>query len=308
MLTIMQFGQATVVPWNKIQGEIKEKGAVGIDYDCIFKRAPPEYCIFQSHFSSEFVTEALDPSYECVFTHHLSNGDPYCRYVFKKKNMPNSELDDLGITIATIPKVEIPKEQSQAFTIYGNHMWWQAITGAFVSIYGPEKTKEILMANAHRIGKEVGNNLKNSNKNIGIDANSLGQFINSFEMALNQRGEYKSSISNDISQKEITDCSCQTMTVEICDQYEALLHGILDSINPKYELSYERKMTKGDKTCHWTIRKKGSPIDIEIIPDDPRKALALRFAHGEITEEEFERKMEMLKNTHSSQQNSPQFR
>jgi uncharacterized membrane protein len=58
-------------------------------------------------------------------------------------------------------------------------------------------------------------------------------------------------------------------------------------------------MTKGDKTCHWTISKKGEAArekaKDEATTDDPVKTLTMRFARGEITEEELERKLAHLR-------------
>jgi len=58
-------------------------------------------------------------------------------------------------------------------------------------------------------------------------------------------------------------------------------------------------MTKGDKTCHWTIKKKGElvkeKLKEEAPSDDPVKMLAMRFAKGEITEEELEKKVAHLR-------------
>jgi uncharacterized membrane protein len=58
-------------------------------------------------------------------------------------------------------------------------------------------------------------------------------------------------------------------------------------------------MTKGDKTCHWTIRKKGEAakekIKEESPSDDPVKMLTTMYIKGEITEEEFRKKMAVLK-------------
>jgi len=58
-------------------------------------------------------------------------------------------------------------------------------------------------------------------------------------------------------------------------------------------------MTKGDKTCHWAIRKKGEVAKEkskeEITSEDPAKRLAMRFANGEISLEEFEKNIASLK-------------
>jgi hypothetical protein len=56
-------------------------------------------------------------------------------------------------------------------------------------------------------------------------------------------------------------------------------------------------MTKGDKTCHWTIRMKGLTAHpkSEAASDDPTRRLTNKLIDGEITEEEFERKIALLK-------------
>jgi hypothetical protein len=63
-------------------------------------------------------------------------------------------------------------------------------------------------------------------------------------------------------------------------------------------------MSKGDGTCHWVVRKKGEPAKKEalepqrespkVLEDDPMKTLKMRFAKGEISEEEYRRQKAVL--------------
>ena len=86
---------------------------------------------------------------------------------------------------------------------------------------------------------------------------------------------------------------------ETCLQYESFFNGICEAIDPSYEFAYDRMMTKGDKTCHWTIRKKGELAKEKTIkeatPDDPIKLLTTMYIKGEITEEDFRKKLAVLK-------------
>jgi len=70
-------------------------------------------------------------------------------------------------------------------------------------------------------------------------------------------------------------------------------------MNPEYEFAFDRMMSKGDSTCHWAVRKKGEPEKEkpkeETPSDDSAKMLAMRFAKGEITHEEFDKSMELLR-------------
>jgi hypothetical protein len=55
-------------------------------------------------------------------------------------------------------------------------------------------------------------------------------------------------------------------------------------------------MTKGDGSCHWTIKKKEeqkAPDDRH--PTDHLDRLIRKFIDGEITEDEFKNKMAVLK-------------
>jgi hypothetical protein len=82
---------------------------------------------------------------------------------------------------------------------------------------------------------------------------------------------------------------------ETCLQYESFFNGICEAIDPSYEFAYDRMMTKGDKTCHWTIRKIGQTVSRDdAVPEDPIKVLKLRYAKGEITREEYQRMKEEL--------------
>jgi uncharacterized membrane protein len=53
-------------------------------------------------------------------------------------------------------------------------------------------------------------------------------------------------------------------------------------------------MTKGDKNCHWVIKKSLVTGDKEH-HEDPLRILAIRLAKGEISDDEFEKKKTILK-------------
>jgi predicted ArsR family transcriptional regulator len=293
MLLTWIFAQLAVVPGENNIGEIKEKGAVCIDYDCIYKDASPDFCVLISHHGTKCVAEAINPEYECIFTHHLTNGDPYCRYIFKKKSEKIDNLDDLGKTIMTLPKFNVPKEQVESMVIWASCNFLQAITEGFNDLYGPEKTREVLGENARRIGIEIGNLLKKNEQNIV----TIGSFLDQLGKCINQKGacNYSDEI---FFEKEITDCVLQTWTSEICYQFNNVFQGIVESVIPDYELIYDRMMTKGDSTCHWIIKLKeaqGKPHPGDGQSEDLARQLSTRLVNGEISEEEYEKKMTLLR-------------
>jgi len=289
LLMAYAFGTLTVVPPENVTGKVCEKGAVGESRNCLFKEASPEFCMFISHYSSEGVADALNPDYECIWTHHETSGDPYCRYVFKKKSDPISVLDDLGKTLFELPSFQMPKEQCQAAALWANGHFLHDISKAFADLHGEEKAREVLGANAWRIGNEMGVWLAENSEELRNDVVVIGKLVRSMENALGQRDNFVVISKNEVT-NEITDCSEQVLYGEVCKQYESFFKGMLNAINPDYEMTYDKMITHGGDKCHWTIRKNADPKKTI----EPIKALKLRYANGEISEVEYRNMKKVL--------------
>jgi len=298
MVTTYLFAGLHSVTKENMSGEIKEKGGVGIFKDCLYKDASPEFCLSISHAFTEALADLVNPDYESYWTHHQSSGDPFCRFVFKRKSEPISVLEDLGETIAIVPKFDLPKENIQALSIMTGAVFLNENTRGFVDLHGSEKTVEVLGLNAERIGKRIGEKLVKGNPPLSRDADSIGRLIHSLEKSLAQRDAFD-IISKDECTCEVTDCTQQQFVPEQCKQLESLFNGIVHGINPAYEFAYDRMMSKGDATCHWVVKKKAEPSNQkpkeEALSHDPFKRLTNRFVDGEITEEEYEKKLAILK-------------
>ena len=254
MLTMHAFASSTIIP--DVTGELKEKGAVGINRGCLFKDSTPEFCMYISHFTTKAITDFVNPEYEDIWTHHETSGDEYCRYIFKKRSDPISVMDDLGPTLAKLPRFEIPPNQARAMRAWALAAFWSEIVSAFVDLNGAETASEILRLNSQKIGIKTGKKLKKRYGDFGNDVDALCKLFNSISISLNRKGILNLDIPNEFS-KEITDCPWQIFDTYHCVQWHSFLRGMLESVNPKYEFACDRMMTKGDKTCHWTIRKKG---------------------------------------------------
>jgi hypothetical protein len=100
-------------------------------------------------------------------------------------------------------------------------------------------------------------------------------------------------------EKEIKECPLKNGLPEQCKHLEGVFAGVCEAIDPDYEFTYDRMMTKGDQSCHWTVRKKvyvaDSKLRDDVQSENPARILASRFAKGEISLEEFEHSMESLK-------------
>ena len=121
--------------------------------------------------------------------------------------------------------------------------------------------------------------------------------INLCDKALHMETSSPTSDVN-VVERTIVDCAFKEAPVAVCQQFEAFCNGICEAIDPSYEFAYDRMMTKGDKTCHWTIKKKGEVKEKEkgeVAADDPARILAIRYAKGEIAKEELQERMNNLK-------------
>ena len=72
----------------------------------------------------------------------------------------------------------------------------------------------------------------------------------------------------------------------------------MESVIPDYELTYDQMMTKGDSTCHWVIKLKEDqikPLPARGQGGDLARQLSTRLVNGEISEDEYEKKMDLLR-------------
>ena len=118
LLFLWQLTQSTIIPTDGLICEVKEKAGVETVLKCPFSQESSDWCVYISHLYSEAICNLVNPEYECVFTHHLSNGDPYCRVIFKKKSSPSSVLDDPGVTLATLPQIVLPR-RTEVWVAFG---------------------------------------------------------------------------------------------------------------------------------------------------------------------------------------------
>lgn len=285
LLSIRAFASITTVPQDKMECEICEKGAVGISRDCMFKRASPELCMSISHYHSEFETEAINPEYECIWTHHMTSGDPYCRYVFKKRSDPISVIYDMGETLAVLPKFEVTNDQIRAASLWALGGFLYGNNCALLDLHGEVTTTDIIKGYATSVGQEIGMRLAKQNPELAGSVASVGKLIRAMQNALGQRDKFVIESSNEIS-NEITDCSQFEKSNSLaCVMYEYFFKGMVSAINPDYEFTYDRMIMRGDKDCHWTLKKRVASLPVG--SDPPLEILRKMFAKGEISTEEY---------------------
>jgi hypothetical protein len=278
--------------------DIYDKGGVCRVKDCPFRDGPVEHCILTCGKGPNISLGAFGIKGNAQLVSSLSQGDKECRWVTKTEgdSDPSNE-GDLGLHVASTLPWKNPKELVDSFSVQYYAEWWVIATRALIDHLGEEKAAIVL-----------GPYMKYSGVSYGLKASSfqpeesgqmrISRCIVGITESLQMKASPPSSSDND-GELTIIECPFKDAPIQVCRQFESFCNGICEAIDPSYEFAYDRMMTKGDKTCHWAVRKKGWPTQgkskEEALSEDPAKALAMRFARGEITDEELEKKMAQLR-------------
>ena len=285
--------------------EIRERGVEVRTTSCHMSKvgAPPEFCVAVSHNAGNGIVQEINPEFEIVYTHHLTQDDPYCRYVVKRRSDRIADMSNLGNLLKVSPPIELPEPEKEALTTSYSCSIWMNIIRAMFEILGSEDTIALLDAPSRIKGEEFGEEAK---RQLGVekgDARYAEEVVEALGSALGQ--EYKRlEDSTDFVRTEIEGCALADGPIEACKQFELLANGVCKSFDPSLEIIYEKMRTKGDKTCHWVIGKKG-----ELLKEKPNgktpssgnnerkkalKALAFKYAQGEITKDEYDELKELI--------------
>ena len=170
-------------------------------------------------------------------------------------------------------------------------------TSASIQLIGSERTLELALPQARETGHKVGKLLM-AGSDLKGNLQVIGEKLDFYGSMYGRVGN-PTKLNGSILEKEITECPCKGSPIEVCKQLEALSNGICEAINPDYVLELDRRMSEGETSCHWAIRKKGEPVKEktkeEAPSDDLAKRLGQKYIDGEITAEELEKKLAHLR-------------
>jgi hypothetical protein len=232
--------------------------------------------------------------WELIMDRSLSFGDPTCHLLV---NAINNVPKVAAIDSYRIPECEIPPIQAEdvwgflALAYIGET--WSNATRALIDCVGSEKMMVDLGSQMRSIGISFTKRFSSSPASNGETGQAIIDIIDMIQTLHLRKG------TTSKTEGTLRECPFSSSPHEICLQYEAFFNGICEAVDPSFEFKYDRMMTKGDKTCHWTIRKKEDRSKAgpkkEEAPDNPEKALALRLARGEISLEEFEKNIASIR-------------
>jgi len=241
----------------------------------------------------------MNPDWEIRLIRSLSWGDSCCQWkVWRSETSPKVEaIKEMRVAPDLVFRDPLDDDTWKSLGLaYAGESWVlasRAIIDSSEQVSGIEELQ-------HRLrlyGVSVGLRLKVRT----LDYNGAIAIYDIFKLIsdLHQRkGDI--TLQEDGASGTVSECPfAGSAPPEICMQYEAFFNGICEAIDPSYEFAYDRMMTKGDKTCHWMIRKKGELAKEKANEapslDGPIERLTNKYIDGEITEEEFRKKLSVLK-------------
>ena len=264
--------------------------------DCATNGICKEGCVSLCDYTGAAYYSELDPTLRVSLVRSLSFGDRFCqwRVTVEGEEPMVSESEEFLVNRGDLPPLDDELGNYLALSIIGEA--WSNATRAFVDFAGQERALDRLRFHMRHSGLSFGIRMS---ERFGARERGLQSILEIIELV--QLLHYRKGIctmEKGSVEGKVNECPFSSSPSEICMQYEAFFNGICEAIDPSYEFRYDRMMSKGDKSCHWVIRTKGALAKEkpeEESSDDPVKRLTNKLIDGEITEEEFERKMALLK-------------
>ncbi|MDD1766037.1 MAG: SHOCT domain-containing protein [Methanomassiliicoccales archaeon] len=301
----MQYGNMCARRLNVKSFKASSERAMGDILSCAFENAPQEVCEATCYLAGKGFCEGISAEHDFDLPYALGRGDPFCRYVIRKKSDSYSPEFENDKNMRTLPIPTIPQERIDFWGTAATGEWWTLTTNAFVDFAGLERAMEIIGPYMKQNGISFGLKYARELNVKARDATAIDSILTFMNSCLGQNGNV-SQVSDERVEKEIYECPFSGAPAELCRQLEAFTNGMCEAINPDYELIHVRAMCRGDSSCIRLIRKKGTEEPVKKEVPEPRKessrfpdndlvrVLKMRLAKGEITEAEYDRLREKL--------------
>ena len=171
---------------------------------------------------------------------------------------------------------------------------------AMIEVLGPETTLERLEPAFRRIGTELAPRIKTELDVRVDDLRSVAKGLDVLNSAFLEEGELSDEADRCIGRRT-TACPMSGEPREVCHLFLSFYDGLVKGLNPDFEFDYTQKMSEGGDHCQWVLRDKrrqASNGTSDLSANDPFALLSLKYVKGEISDDEYERKMAMLKKHH----------
>jgi len=226
----------------------------GVFVHCPFENGPPEFCYLFDYVAANGALESFDLDFELLLEATMAEGAPVCVFSKIKRFPGNDEVDN--IELETPSPLDIPKEVLDSLTMQylGEH--WVMIARAIGDYEGREEVLDRVKKRLRELGQARAGELM---KVLGLTERSLATIsavLGLLNSLLFQEGEVTGTASGE--EKRISLCPFQDAPGDMCAQFEAFTNGIIDEIDPQYELVHPEAMCRGSDHCVRSIRERSS--------------------------------------------------
>jgi hypothetical protein len=281
---------------NSIMGmdqkvEVTDIGARVLVKSCPLSRASRALCCHIVYCPKGF-HEILAPGFISLNPKRLSRGDGTCVIISLKEGVNPDQVLTAPCIYEPLPPPLDPEERVRWNHSYIGGMWTLMLKSMLEEI-GPEMTMNALRSKFNEIGRGFAPRFKEEYPMVIEDPGSVADELSSFHSSFLKEGRFMSS--SDGFSIITEECPFSGEPSEVCQLFQCFYDGLLERTDPELSMRCSGMMTKGDRTCHWLIGKKGRTASKDdALPEDLIKVLKLRYAKGEITREEYQRMKEEL--------------
>jgi hypothetical protein len=177
---------------------------------------------------------------------------------------------------------------------------WLTQVKAMVERLGPEMSIERLGPMMHQIGTEMAPKVRADLSIDGDDLMSVAKGLDVLNSSFLMKGALKEPKPSEI-ERTTSDCPLSGEPPEACQLFISFYHGLVKGLNPGFEFVCSQRMSEGKDLCKWSLRDRREPssrVSDSTAPLDPYALLSVRYVKGDISDEEYEKKMTMLRKHH----------
>lgn len=273
-----------------VRVEITDNGYRWIIRSCPWSRGSGASC---SHLSQcpRADVELFAPGHLVYALKKLSCGDDACVVVVTKEG-----IDPMDVLKAPCICEPLPPSMGNDEMALWNHSYmggiWLVGLRSLLSEVGPDYSMEYLEPRFRDVGKRFAERVMEVYGISPDDLNSVVAGFDLFHSSFLKRGKLK--VIPDGFSIITEECPFSGEPIEVCNLFQFFYDGLLSEIDPDIALINSKRMSTGDKSCSWRI-KRSKEQTMSAGNDDAVEILRIRYAKGEITEEELEKKLMVMR-------------
>ncbi|MDD1746973.1 MAG: L-2-amino-thiazoline-4-carboxylic acid hydrolase [Methanomassiliicoccales archaeon] len=263
---------------------------------CRYSIGSSALCKAHLRFAATKICTSLAPEHTFVSRSCLNGGDDHCEMLMVAESKSAEELMSAP-AIASI----LPPPLDEGESILWSHSYfstgWITQIKAMIEVLGPDATLERLKPIMHQIGEEAAPRIE---KELGVQGDNLRSVAEGID-TLNSTFLKEGTLTNrtDLSiERRTTTCPLSGEPGEVCSAFLSFYEGLVKGLNPSFEFDCSQRMSEGGEYCQWVLhdtRQHAKKQGDDSTSTDPFAYLSFKYINGEISDEEYERKMAMLK-------------